>query len=183
MKEIWKDIPNYEGLYQASNLGRIRSLDRKIYVNSENQHCKFNCEQFIKGKIMKSKLTKDGYYEIGLTKNRKVKYIRTHRLIAITFIPNPNYYPVINHKNHNRLDNRIENLEWCTVWYNNRYSKARKVVQLDKNYNLIKIWECMSDAHRTLGLSVSNISKCCINKKFTTGNSYWRYYEEYETTI
>lgn len=183
MQEIWKDIPGYEELYQASNLGRIRSLDREISVNGGNQHTRFMCKQIKKGKIRKSKLTKDGYYEIGLIKNGKTKFIRTHRLIAMAFIPNPNNYPVINHKNHNRLDNRSDNLEWCTVWYNNRYSKARKIVQLDKNYNLIKIWDCMSDVHRELGLSVSNISKCCINKKYKTGNSYWRYYEEYETTI
>ena len=183
MVEIWKDIPKYEGYYQASNLGRIRSIDRKIDVYGGNQHCKFKCKQIIKGKVMKSKLTKDGYYEIGLNKNGKTKCVRTHRLIAMTFIPNPNNYPVINHINHNRLDNRAENLEWCTIWYNNRYSKARKVVQLDKNYNLIKVWDCISDAYRELGVSVGNISKCCINKRFMTGNCYWRYFEEYEKTI
>lgn len=179
-KEIWKDIPNYEGIYQASNLGRIRTVDRKININGKNQFCNFKCKKIIKGKIMKSKLTKDEYYEIGLNKNGKTKCVRTHRLIAMTFIPNPNNYPVINHINHNRLDNRVSNLEWCTVWYNNRYSKARKVVQLDKNYNLIKVWECMSDAYRELGINVSNISNCCINKKYKTGNCYWRYFEEYQ---
>lgn len=178
MKEIWKDIPNYEGLYQASNLGRIRSLDREQYVGSKNQYCKFNYTRKLKSKIIKPKTTKDNYYEVTLTKNNEKKFIRVHRLIAMTFIPNPNNYPVINHINYNRFDNRVENLEWCTVWYNNRYSKAKKVAQFDKNYNLIKVWNCMSDVYRELGIPVTNLSKCCHNKKLTAKTYYWRYYEE-----
>lgn len=177
MEEIWKDIPNYEGYYQARNLGRIRSVDREIDVNGKNQHCKFKCKQLIKGKIMKSKLTKDGYYEIGLTKNGKTKYIRVHRLIAITFIPNLNNYPVINHINHNRLDNRVENLEWCSIKYNTRYSNAKKIIQLDKNKKQVKLWECMSDVYNELGICVSNLSKCCHNNNLTAGGYHWKYYE------
>ena len=88
--EIWKDIPNYEGLYQASNLGRIKSIERKIKCNGKNQHCDFKCEKYRKEKILKSKLTKDGYYEAELCKNGRKKYVRVHRLIAETFISNPN---------------------------------------------------------------------------------------------
>lgn len=178
MDEIWKDVPEYEGIYQASNLGNIKSLNRETIMETKNQHCKFKCKKIIKEKILKPKLTKDGYYELTLRKDGKQKFIRVHRLIAMTFIPNPNNYPVINHINHNRLDNRVENLEWCTVEYNNRYSSAKKIIQLDKNYKIIKIWKCMSDVHRELGIPVTNLSKCCRRHNLTARNCYWRYYDE-----
>lgn len=178
MEEIWKDIPGYEGLYQASSLGRIKSLSRNISVEAKNQHTKFVCDKSLKEKILKLKKTKDGYYEIGLFKNNKCKYFRVHRLIAKTFLDNPFCLPIINHKNHNRLDNKVDNLEWCTVKYNVRYSKAKKIMQLDKNKKVIKIWNCMSDVQEMLGIRVSKLSACCKYNNRTANGYYWRYYYE-----
>lgn len=111
--EIWKDIAGYEGLYQVSNLGRVRSLDRTV------KSC-HGATQNIKGKIIKYKNSR-GYACVGLCINKSVKYMRVHRLVALSFIPNPHNYPHINHKDCNPYNNQVDNLEWCTPKYNNNY--------------------------------------------------------------
>lgn len=105
--EEWKDVPNYEGLYQVSNLGRIKSLRDKNGKARE--------------KILKLKLSKFGYYQICLCKNGKQKWYFVHRLVALAFIPNPNNLPQINHIDENKTNNYVENLEWCTSKYNSNY--------------------------------------------------------------
>ena len=104
--EIWKDIKGYEGLYQVSNLGRVKGLDR--YVN-----CKYGRRK-IKGKIM-NYTTRSGYNVLVLRRNNKRQSKQVHRLVAEAFIPNPNNYPVVNHKDTNRKNNHVSNLEWVTV--------------------------------------------------------------------
>lgn len=116
MQEIWKNIKGYEGAYQISNLGNVRSLDR--YVKDKNR------TQFIKGKRLK-KGKRNTYYVISLNKNGSRKSYQIHRLVAEAFIPNPNNYPVVNHIDENRTNNRIENLEWCTQKYNINHSKRK----------------------------------------------------------
>lgn len=120
--EIWKDIPGYEGLYMASTHGRIKSLDKYVVEKTGKK-------RFMKGKILKQQTTEDGYKAISLHKNGKNKKYLVHRLIALTFIPNPNNYPCINHKIddfEHRSDNRVENLEWCDNKYNNNYGNHGK---------------------------------------------------------
>ena len=116
MKEIWKDIPGYEGLYQISNLGNVKSLPRKVN--------KRKCEEIIKVPTISNK----GYYRISLCKNGKIKYYAIHRLVAEAFISNHNNLPCVNHKDCNKQNNNVDNLEWCTYSYNNMY----------KNHNLKK---------------------------------------------
>ena len=103
-KELWKDIPEYEGLYQVSNYGRIKSLHN--YRG--------------KGNIIKPKI-KNNYYQIGLRKNNIRKWFSIHRLVAENFILNSQNLPQVNHKDENKLNNYVDNLEWCTVLYNNTY--------------------------------------------------------------
>ena len=105
MVEIWKDIENYEGLYQVSNLGNINSFKR--YKN---------------GKLLLPKSDKDGYKEIGIRDIRgKRIFKRVHRLVARSFLPNPNNYKFVNHKDNDPSNNNVNNLEWCTIEYNNKY--------------------------------------------------------------
>ena len=141
--EIWKDIPDYEGLYQASNYGRIKSL-----YNYKRDGTN----------ILKPRL-KRGYYQLGLRKNKQRKWIALHRLIAITFIPNPDNLPCINHKDENKLNNSIDNLEWCTVRYNNCYGTRlkkvantnktkRAVLKFDLENNFIEEYISLSEAGR-----------------------------------
>lgn len=102
-EEIWKDIEGYEGLYQVSNLGRVK---RMRFINKNT-----NIE---KERIKSQKIRKDGYLEVALYKNGKGKYIQVHRLVAKSFIPNPKKLPQVNHRNGIKTDNRVENLEWVT---------------------------------------------------------------------
>jgi hypothetical protein len=112
--ENWLPIPEYEELYEIDTFGNIKSLDRKVRNN--------NGFRVTKGKILKPKLDDKGYYKIGLTKDNKQKFYFIHRLVALTFIPNPNNYPIINHKDGNPKNNYVENLEWCTYSYNTKYA-------------------------------------------------------------
>ena len=114
MQEIWKDVKGFEGFYQVSNLGRVRSLDR-IAV-SENRST-----QKIKGAIKKVKVGKNGYYMVMFYKDSKYKCAYVHRLVAQAFIPNPDNLPQVNHKDEIRTNNCVDNLEWCDSKYNNNY--------------------------------------------------------------
>lgn len=125
IEEVWKDIPGFEGLYQASTLGQIRSIDR--YETYQRRDLIKPCTRLRKGRILVPKYDKDGYHEYNLCKNGIVYYCRGHQLIALTFIPNPNNYTVINHINGIRDDNVYTNLEWCTIEYNNRYRANKEV--------------------------------------------------------
>lgn len=122
-KQFWKDIPGYEGLYQVSNTGRVRSL---------------NYNGTRKTKVLKQGTNKDGYKRIKLYKDGKFKVYLVHRLVALAFIPNPNNYPIINHKDENRWNNNVDNLEWCTYKYNSNYGNCiKKLNEGMKRRNLI----------------------------------------------
>lgn len=124
MKEIWKDIPNYEGYYQASNLGNIRSLDR--WIDNPNKKAKTN--GYIKKKmILKQNKIKSGYYTTALSREGTTKAYLTHRLIAIAFLSNPLNKPQVNHKNGVKTDNNVSNLEWATRSENAIHSYENKL--------------------------------------------------------
>ena len=114
--EIWKDVVGYEGLYQVSNLGRVKSVARIIYKDFSNhptiksQFAKYNRGEV----IMQPFIKKTGYYTVSLTKDHKKKTWMIHQLVAKAFIPNPENKEMINHIDCNTLNNRVENLEWCT---------------------------------------------------------------------
>ena len=118
-KEIWKDIQGYEGIYQVSSHGRVRSLDR-IVVRPNG-----NGDYFAKGKIIYVVLTKHGYNEVHLHKDNKTKIYKVHRLVAQAFIKNPNNLPCVNHIDENKTNNNVNNLEWCTYKYNNNYGTKK----------------------------------------------------------
>lgn len=113
-KEIWKDIPGYEGWYQGSSLGRIRSLNR--WVNGKN-----GTKAKRTGKILKPVILDGRYYAVSICNNGKKKVIKIHRLVAETFISNPNNKPQINHIDCDIRNNNVKNLEWCTALENNRH--------------------------------------------------------------
>ena len=190
--EIWKDIKGYEGLYQVSSLGNVRSLDTMINCKGAK-----NIDKHLrKGKVLKKYIGTSGYYTINLSKNSKIKVYRVHRLIANAFIPNINNLPLINHKDGNKLNNNINNLEWCTYAYNNKeayriglkvgaekgkygkYSKFSKpLLQYSVNGELIKEWENAEQVKRELGYCPENIRNVCNGRRKIANGYIWKYKE------
>lgn len=131
MQEIWKDIKNYEGLYQVSNLGNVRSLNRIVSCNIKN-----NNKAIKKGKILKPNKKRNGYLQVCLLNKQKRKYCNIHRLVAETFIPNLNHLSQVNHIDENKDNNCVDNLEWCSPKYNcnfgTRNSKIYNITSFKK---------------------------------------------------
>ena len=170
MEEIWKPIMGYEGLYEVSNLGRVKRLKKD--------------KEF----ILKPIINKFGYLHVSLSKNNIVKNYRIHRLVAETFIPNPDNKPDVDHINTIRTDNRVENLRWVTKQENQnneltrshlRNNRITKVVQLDLNGELIKIWDGAVDVEKDLNVSRMPIGQCCRGERKTYKGYIWMFYEDY----
>lgn len=123
--EIWKDIKGYEGKYQVSNYGNVKSLPR-------TRKAKFNSVSYKQEIILKPKTANNGYLLVNLYIESKRVMFSIHRLVALTFIDNPNNYPVINHKNGIKTDNRVENLEWCTQSHNRIHALENNLAKVAK---------------------------------------------------
>lgn len=178
--EIWKDIPEYEGYYQASNYGRIKSICR-VCVYKDNR------VSIKKGKLLKPFIDYDGYCRVVLSKNGIQKSWIVSRLIYYTFKGKIPEGMQINHINEIKTDNRIENLNLMTAKQNvnwgtaieRRSEKQRKyVIQMSLNGVFIKKWESLLDVSNTLGFNFSNIAKCCRGKIHTAYGYVWRYEKE-----
>lgn len=131
MEEIWKDVPGYEGLYQVSNFGRVKRMPYKR--NRINPKSMRMANHHYKERVMKGSISANGYYRVSLSFKDKVTYKHIHRLVAEAFIPNPNNYPCINHKDEVRTNNNVDNLEWCSYYYNNTYKDIRE--RMAKTYS------------------------------------------------
>ena len=193
-EEIWKDIYfidngiiyDYRGLYQVSNLGRIKRLDSYFFNRFKNV--------YVKGHIVKLYKNKKGYLKCHLTKNAKRKTFSVHRLVAQAFISNPNNLPQVDHINNNKEDNRAINLQWITNEDNMKKSwitgtrsiektykrgsyncHAKKVIQYSLDMKQIKVWGSIIDIERELGFNNRNICACCRNKRPTAYGYVWRY--------
>ena len=198
MKEIWKDIEGYEGLYQVSNFGKVRSLDR---YNSRG------C--WIKGCILEPTNCK-GYLQIVLFLNGQKSYYYIHKIVAKAFLPNPDNKPEIDHINTDRTDNTVwlnedgsinydkTNLRWVSHKENMNNPLTRKkqstrlkgkighntpaskiIAQLDKNGKLLKVWLCAMDAARQEGYTQEHISSCCKGTLKTHKGYKWQYIDDY----
>lgn len=175
--EIWKDIRGYVGLYQVSNLGRVRSLDRYIEVNSRKPYTRHK-----RGQILKPTPDKDGYLIVGLCK----KKCRVSRITATEFINNPNNYEQVNHKNGDKEDNSVENLEWCSNKYNQEHAyaiglkKTLKFARIDKQSSkVINIYDSLKEAvSDNLNSDASTIVKVCRGKRNEHCGYRWVYATE-----
>ena len=128
-KELWKDIPEYEGMYQVSNLGRIRSLDRLTAFYNTGERV----DRIRKGHVMQPGNSPNGYKIVRLSKDGKPKYFSVHKLVALLFVDNPNKYPQINHINGIKIDNIFSNLEWCTASINQTHAIKTGLIKQWKN--------------------------------------------------
>lgn len=148
--EEWRDVVGFEGFYQVSNLGRVQSLERLVDTN-----IKYVDKRIHKGKLLKLHLNNRGYKMVHLCKNGTVKRVLVHRLVAEAFVQNPNNYPVVNHKDENKQNNCVENLEWCTQQYNMNWNGVMKKVGVknrkteeEKEYNRKKYVEAHKEERR-----------------------------------
>lgn len=157
-KEVWKDIEGYEGRYQVSNLGRVKSLKRKV-PNGENSF------RIIKEKILKTSKKSNEYIKVNLSG----KSYRVHRLVATAFIENPNNYDEINHINGDKRDNRVKNLEWCTREYNMSFNKKLNVMPKGSEHKNSTITEQVAREIKIL-LNKGHMQKDIANKFNTTVN-------------
>ena len=185
--ENWKDIQGYEGFYQVSNLGRIKSLERDVY------NYRGTLINHIEEKILVQSLDRYGYQCVNLYKNGECKKMRVLRLVAEAFIPNPENKPMVNHKNEVKNNNVVENLEWCDAQYNINYgTRTARMVKNRRNYKfgnaphakpvfceeLNKTFDCAKRAEEELGIWGTSIIKVCKGKAKTAGGFHWRYADD-----
>lgn len=171
MEEIWKDIKDYEGYYQVSNLGNVRSL-------------KFN--KITPLKPYKN-VARHGYLEVYLRLPGSKKTFKVHRLVAQAFIENPDNLPQINHKDENKENNCVDNLEWCTNKYNINYGTciekitkavSMKIAQYSLSGELIATFDSQIEAARQTGTRQGSISGCINGVNKTAGGYIWKKIEE-----
>ena len=171
MKEIWKDIKGYEGLYQVSNLGRVKSLSRK----------RIDRNQILPERILKPIFNeKRGYYQIYLRKNNISRTFKPHRLVAEAFIPNPDNLPEVNHKDENKVNNCVDNLEWCNRNYNMNYGTKNKRIAkaLSKPVKCVEtdiIYRSVHEVSRQTKIDATSISRACRGKQQIAGGYHWKY--------
>lgn len=182
MDEIWKDIKGFEGLYQVSNLGRVKGLNR---VSLDKRH--------LPDRILTGSVYSTGYVVVKLRVNGIAKRFSMHRLVAEHFIPNPKNLPIINHKDENKLNNRWDNLEWCTQQYNATYGNAktkalstfkknhsRTVYQFTLSGEFICQYDSISSAAESTNTCRSEVCSCCnMEKNVISANGFmWRYADD-----
>ena len=186
--EIWKDVDDYYGILQVSNMGQVRTLDHYV------KHKRPGSKKHIKSKVHKLLIGNSGYAYFMLTLNGHTKHLQIHRLVAKAFIPNPENKPQVNHINADKLDNRVENLEWCTPSENMRHAYATGRIPLDKigkkgNLNnsakavdvytlegvFINHFDTMKDAAQAYNIPLSGVCNCCTGYSKTCHGMVFRY--------
>ena len=163
IKEYWKPVVGYEGLYMVSNWGRIKSMN---YNHSGKE------------RIMKQKI-QGGCYSVNLSKNGIIKTYLVHRLVAEAFIPNLNNYKEVNHKDEDKTNNSVDNLEWCDRGYNNNYGTrtekcSKKVYQYTLDGKFVKEWKSTAECGRN-GYNYGHVAACCRGELKTHKGYIWKY--------
>jgi len=188
-EEIWKDIEGYEGLYQVSNIGRVKSVERWVYSGKGNTTKRLNPES------IKAQAINQGYPVVTIWKNNKIKMMKIHRLVCQAFVLNPDNKSCVNHIDEIKTHNYVENLEWCTHSENHKHAyknglmvgyfqgkfgkdnvKSMPVLQIDQESGVvIGEYSAIMDAHRDTGISQSNISSVCNGKRRIAGGFKWKF--------
>lgn len=182
MQEIWKPVKNYENLYEVSNTGKIKSLS---YNHQKTP------------KIMKPTINSAGYYKVELYKNGKSNIFSIHRLVAESFIENPNNYPCVNHIDCNKKNNNVSNLEWVTHKQNSYHAMqnglyvqpplkgkhgkdnplCKPILQYDTDGNFVKLWYSATEASLAFNCKSTTICSCLNGRLKTAKGFVWKYYD------
>lgn len=166
---MWQPIVGYEGIYEINRRGEVRRVKS--------------------GYISRGYIGRDGYRRISLTVNGKTKPYLAHRLLAIAFIPNPLNLPCINHKDENKANNSLDNLEWCTYRYNLNYgthniraneTRKKPILQFSKDGAFIREWKSVTDLRNETGMDITHVSSCCRGKRKSANGYRWQYKNEKE---
>ena len=184
--EVWKDIVGYEGLYQVSNYGRVKHLNAIVTTCSGTKTTK--------ERVLTPHIQNSGYLMVDLYKDNKRKNMLVHRLVAMAFVPNPNCLKVVNHKDSTRTNCHAENLEWCTMSYNHKYSydnnnrrqymnwksgkdnaNSKPVFANDKNGKFVFRFDSIAEAERKTGILNNGIVQCLKGRSKTAGGYIWHY--------
>ena len=174
---VWKDIIGFEGLYQINNIGEVKSLLR-FEPNSGK------AGMWYKERILKSNLDHNGYPQVILHKCGKAYTFKVHRLVVAAFLENPKNLPCVNHKDENKLNNDVLNLEWCDIKYNNNYNNRQKrisekrkkpIMQFKENGDFVARYDSIVDAVIATNGTKDRIIKCCKNKIKHYKNYIWKY--------
>ena len=183
VNEIWKPVVGFEGFYEVSNYGRVKSLQRL----RRNRYGVFIVEE----KILKQLTLTKGYLGVRLYKNNKGKTFKVHRLVAEAFIPNPDNLACVNHKDEIKTNNMVDNLEWCTSKYNTNYGTCNKrkglnnrnnslskpVIQYKLNGEFVAEDPSICESERITGIRQPTITKCCKGQRKNAGGYIWKYKE------
>ena len=161
--EIFRDCKGYEGKYQISNYGRVWSISRQKFLKPLDNSIGYNFVRLC-------------------AKNGKIKTEYIHRLVALAFIPNPEHKPQVNHKDENKKNNCVDNLEWMTAEENINYgTRIQRVAEkISKSVLCIEtgvVYKSLAEAKRLTSISDSNISQCCLGRQKTAGGYHWKYVE------
>lgn len=181
--EIWKPVKGYEGFYEVSNFGRIKNI--AVFSHTAGKVVMRKTPM-----VLKPETTYDGYKRVLLSLYGKKKKYSVHRIVAAAFIPNPNNYPEVNHKDEDTANNKADNLEWCTAKYNSNYGTLpqrisercrndtrlwKPVVQMTIGGEFIKRYPSIKEASRTTGAPNEVITRVCKGKCKTSGGYKWAY--------
>ena len=178
MTEIWKPIERYEGLYEVSNLGRVRGVDRM-------RKAAYGGMSRVSGTILLlRKNTTNDYLLARLRRDGKQTHHLVHRLVAEAFIPNPSGLPEVNHKDENPQNNIVDNLEWCDRFYNNHYGTAmerraktrgKPVTQYTMDGEEVTTYWSAREAARVFGRNQSTITRCCLGLQKQAYGFVWKF--------
>lgn len=172
--EIWRDINGFEGFYQVSNQGRVRSLDRTVDKAGVNK--------VVRGKVLRPSISNTGYEKVDLYFGGQRTKAYVHRLVASAFLPNTDELAYVNHRDENKLNNTAQNLEWCTPSYNSTYGHMRdmtrgsKRIVCTKNGEVVGVFKSQREAAKAVEAKTSSlISACCRGKKQAAYGCEWRF--------
>lgn len=176
MNEVWRPIPGWEGLYEASSMGQIRSLPR---LTRRREGSNNNAKYLYNGAVLKPYKNRKGYPIVKLYYDGREKTYPVHRLVALAFIPNTNGLPMVNHKNEVKSDNRVDNLEWCDSKYNRNYGSGLfrfwKPVKCILASGEERIFNSIKEAAIQTGVFQQNIVACCKGRVNKAGGYKWQY--------